>query len=332
MNTSTSEDAYWLGIDLGGTKILAEVYDDKLKLVASKRRKTKAELGQEAGLDRLLKTGADAVKDAGIDPAKLRGVGLGCPGVLNLKTGVLVKAPNLGWKDVEIQSILKKEFKVPAFAVNDVDAGTFGEFTCGAGKGAETVMGVFPGTGIGGGLIYNGTIYQGKHWSCMEIGHLHVQPDGPLCGCGRLGCLEAVAGRLAISTAASAAVMRGQAPWLQKEVGSDPADIRSGALADAIKNGDQVIERIVRQACSALGSVLGGMVNLLAPDVMVIGGGLPEAMPDLYLKAISTSMEPKIMHALQKTCSLKIAELGDHATALGAAAWARRSISTLTKT
>ncbi|MEX2606249.1 MAG: ROK family protein [Kiritimatiellia bacterium] len=332
MSTSTSEDAFWLGIDLGGTKILAEVYDDRLKLVGSKRRKTKAELGQKAGLERLLKTGGDALKESGIDPSNLRGVGIGCPGVLNLKSGVLVKAPNLGWTDVAIQSILHKKFKVPAFAVNDVDAGTFGEFSRGAGKGAATVMGIFPGTGIGGGLIYDGTIYQGKQWSCMEIGHLQVQPDGPLCGCGRLGCLEAVAGRLAISTAASAAVMRGQAPWLRKQAGSDPADIRSGALADAIKNGDQVIERIVRQACAALGSVLGGMVNLLAPDVMVIGGGLAEAMPDLYLEAVSTAMEPKIMNALQKTCTLKIAELGDHATALGAAAWARRCMSSLTKT
>jgi glucokinase len=327
MSTSTSEDAYWLGIDLGGTKILAEVYNDQLKPVGSKRRKTKAELGQEAGLERLLKTGQDALKDSGIDPSKLKGVGIGCPGVLNLKTGVLIKAPNLGWNDVEVQSILKKEFKVPAFAANDVDAGTFGEFICGAGKGAATVMGIFPGTGIGGGLIYEGNIYRGKTGSCMEIGHLQAQPDGPLCGCGRLGCLEAVAGRLAISTAASAAVMRGQAPWLQKNVGSDPANIRSGALADAIKNGDQVIEQIVRQACTALGNVLGGMVNLLAPDVMVIGGGLPEAMPDLYLEAISAAMEPKIMNALQKTCSLKIAKLGDCATSLGAAAWARKQVT-----
>jgi len=315
---------HWLGIDLGGTKILAEVYDDDFHLMGSQKRKTKAELGQEKSLERLIQTGLDALEEAGCAPESLSGVGIGCPGVLNLETGTLIKAPNLGWKHVPVEKLLEDAYRAPVTAANDVDAGTFGESVCGAGRGAGTVLGVFPGTGIGGGLVYNGTLYQGKKWSCMEIGHLQAVPDGPLCGCGRRGCLEAVAGRLAVSTAASAAVLRGQAPWLQKHAGSNAANIRSGAIAEAIANGDTVIETIVRQACAALGQVLGGMVNLLAPDCMVIGGGLAEAMPDLYVEAVSEAMQPKIMDALKSTCTLKIAELGDHATALGAAAWARK--------
>ena len=324
MSKQKSEQTYWLGIDLGGTKILAEVYDQDFKLIGSKKRKTKAELGQEAGIERLIKTAYDALKNAEICKEQLCGVGIGCPGVLNLQTGVLIKAGNIGWYDVPIKEMLEKEFGVPASVANDVDAGTFGEYICGAGKGASTVFGIFPGTGIGGALVYEGKIFTGTKRTCMEIGHFQVVPNGAQCGCGRRGCLESVAGRLAISTAASAAVIRGQAPWLSENVGSDPALIKSSTLAEAVANGDKIIEQIIIDACNALGEALGGVVNLLAPDIMVIGGGLAEAMPELYKKHIWNAMQPKIMDALQGSCKLRIAKLGDHATALGAAAWVRQ--------
>jgi len=316
----------WLGIDLGGTKILAEVFDSNWKSLGIKKKKTKAELGQKIGVERVLETGRLALEEAGVDPGDLGGVGIGCPGVLNLQTGTLVRASNLGWEKVPMKRLLEKAFGCPAAVANDVDVGTYGEYTRGAGKGARTVLGVFPGTGIGGGLVYEDNIFRGKKWTCLEIGHIQVIPDGPRCGCGKKGCLEAVAGRLAISTAASAAVLRGQAPWLQANVGSDPAQIRSGALADAIEHGDEVIQDIVRQAFHTLGEALGGMVNLLAPDVLVIGGGLAEAMPDLCLETVETAMQPKIMEALKQVCRVRIAKLGDHASTLGAAAWARHEV------
>ncbi|MGA0334053.1 MAG: ROK family protein, partial [Kiritimatiellia bacterium] len=233
MSKQKSAKTHWLGIDLGGTKILAGVYDQDFKLVGCKKRKTKPELGQEACLERLMRTSQEALQDAKIEKEQLGGVGIGCPGVLDLESGILVKAPNLGWIDVPVQKLLEKEFGVPAAVTNDVDAGTFGEYRCGAGKGGSTVFGIFPGTGIGGALIYGGKIYRSKTGSCMEIGHLQAIPNGPLCGCGRNGCLEAVAGRLAISAAASIAVVRGQAPWLQEHAGSDPVNLRSGTLAAA---------------------------------------------------------------------------------------------------
>lgn len=320
---STSPDA-WLGIDLGGTKILAEVYDADFNLLGSKKRKTKAELGQKEGVQRLLRTGRDALEDAGIKTGQLKGVGIGCPGVLNLDTGVLVRAPNLGWKDVPIRKLLSDEFGCPAAEANDVDAGTFGEWANGSGKKARSVLGVFPGTGIGGALVYEGSIYRGQQWSCMEIGHMQAVENGLLCGCGRRGCLETVSGRLAISAAAAMCAIRGQAPWLRENVGTDVTNIRSGALAQAVSKGDTAVETVIRNACETLGCVLGGVVNLLAPDVVVIGGGLAEAMPELYLKTVRGAMKPKIMESLQDCCTVRIAQLGDHATSLGAAAWAMK--------
>jgi len=320
---SDPQQTYWLGIDLGGTKILAEVFDSEWKCVGSEKAKTKAEEGQEATLARLLKAGQTALAAAGIPPGKLGGVGIGVPGVLDPRSGLLIQAPNLGWKNLNLAELLSKTFGAPAHVANDVDAGAYGEAVLGAGKGARCVLGVFPGTGIGGGLVVDNEIFCGSNRSCMEIGHIQALPNGPRCGCGRQGCLEAIAGRLAISAAASAAVLRGQAPWLLANAGSDPAKIRSGMLAKAIENGDTAVRDIVEQACDALGGVLGDMVNLLAPDVIVIGGGLAEALPELYGKRVEKAMRPRVMKALEDVCKIRIAKLGDHATSLGSAAWAR---------
>jgi glucokinase len=320
-----STPAHWLGIDLGATKILAEVYDSDWKRVGAKKRKTKADEGQEKGLERLIRTAQDAIADANLPAGALAGVGIGCPGPLDLEKGLLISSANLGWENVPLRRLLEKTFSVPAAVANDVDVGTFGEAVAGAGKGARTVLGVFPGTGLGGGLIYEGRIYRGKNASCLEIGHMNVLPDGPRCGCGRTGCLEAVASRLAIATAASAAVLRGQAPWLKANAGSDPANYRSGTLAEAIQNGDTVIRQLVEDACDHLGRALGGVVNLLAPDVIVLGGGLIEAMPDLMVKRVSAAMEPRVMKAYSGTCRVTAAALGDHAATLGAAALAKQT-------
>ena len=321
--SAASSKPYWLGIDLGGTKILAGVYDNDWKLAGTKKRKTKAEEGQSKGLERLIRTGIDALTEAGVAPEDLGGVGIGCPGPLDLSTGTLLSAANLGWKDVPLRKILENAFKVPAAVANDVDTGTIGEARHGAGKGARSVLGVFPGTGIGGGFVYEDRVLQGRSQSCLEIGHMTAVIDGPLCGCGRRGCLEAVAGRQAVSLAAAGAVLRGQAPWLQANAGSNPADLRSSTLAKAIENGDQVIRELVELAAGHLGRSLGDVVNLLAPEVVVLGGGMIEAMSDIMLPVIRQSMRTRVMDAYTDSYRLKTAALGDDAVTLGAASLAK---------
>ncbi len=320
---SEAAGTFWLGIDLGGTKILAEVYDEGWRRLSEVKVRTKGEEGQEKVVKRLLDAGREALKQAKVEKGGLRGVGIGVPGVLDPAAGLVVEAANLGWKNVALRGILEKAFGAPATVVNDVDAGTYGEAVMGAGKGARCVLGVFPGTGIGGGLVLEKRIHQGTNRSGMEIGHIRAMAEGPRCGCGRQGCLEAVAGRWAISSAAAAAALRGQAPWLLANVGSNPVDIRSGVLAKSIANGDTAVREIVEQACDLLGGVLGDLVNLLVPDVIVVGGGLAEAMPDLYRKRLEKAIKPRVMKGLEGTGTVRLAKLGDHATALGAAAWAR---------
>jgi glucokinase len=323
--TESQTDACWVGFDLGGTKMLAAAFDSSFKVLGRKRKKTRGHEGSEAGLKRIIECIDGALKDGDVGRPQLRGIGIGCPGPLDLDRGIVFEAPNLGWSNVKVKDTLQNEFGCPVALLNDVDAGVYGEYRFGAGKNARCALGVFPGTGIGGGCVYEGRIIRGKVSSCMEIGHIQVMPDGPLCGCGQRGCLEAVASRLAISAAAAQAVYRGQAPNLRKIAGTDLSDIRSGALADSIAAGDKVVEKIVRDAAGQIGTAVGGLVHLVSPDVIVLGGGLVEAMPKLFAEAVEKSVKAWVLPSFVNSFKVQTAKLGDDAAAMGAAAWARET-------
>lgn len=322
------EDRVWVGFDLGGTKMNAVLFDRKFEAVARRKKKTRGAEGATAGVERIRASIEKLLEEGGSNPSKLGGIGVGCPGPLDLDEGIILAAPNLGWKDVPLKKILEKEFGCPVSICNDVDAGVYGEYRFGAAVGGRTVLGVFPGTGIGGGMVYEGRIFRGKKSSCLEIGHMPVVMDGAVCGCGRRGCLETVASRLALSAEIAKAAYRGQAPHLLRVAGTDLANIRSGTIQEAIEAGDEVVEEIMRDGAKHLGTALAGTVNLLAPDIIVLGGGLIEAMPKLYLDEVAKSLAKHVMPAYLKTYELKVAKLGDDAGSMGAAAWTRYCIET----
>ncbi|MFQ5734340.1 MAG: ROK family protein [Planctomycetaceae bacterium] len=317
----------WIGFDLGGTKMLAAVFDDGLKQLARKRKKTRAHEGVEGGLDRMKSLIRDVLDEAKLTIDDVSGIGVGVPGPLDLNVGVVREAPNLGWVDVRLADLLQKEYGCPVVIANDVDLGVYGEFRCGAAKGSRCVVGVFPGTGIGGGCVYEGKILRGKTMSCMEIGHIPVIPDGPLCGCGLRGCLEAVASRLAVSALAAAAAFRGQAPYLQKKTKTTLSEIRSSTLATAIKNGDAAVEGILKTAADYIGRGVATIVHLIAPDVIILGGGLVEAMPELIRKEVEKNARRHILSSMQDTFKVVLAELDDDAATTGAAAWVQRTLA-----
>jgi glucokinase len=322
MTMKKTTNRAWIGFDLGGTKMMAVVLDDAARVLATRRRKTKGEAGAKAGMARVMETIDEALAEAKVDRSRLAGIGMGVPGMLNLNTGLLKLAPNLGWRDVPLRTALTRRFHVPIAVANDVDAGVFGEYRFGAARGSRCVVGVFPGTGVGGGCIYEGRILRGKTGSCMEIGHVPVIPDGALCGCGRRGCLETVASRLGIAAELAQAVYRGEAPQLQKLAGTDIAAIRSGIIREAMEAGDRVVESIVRHAARLIGRVLVGTVHQLAPDTIVLGGGLVEEMPKLFVGEIAETLDKGVTDAFRGSFKVKAARLGDYATAMGAAALA----------
>jgi glucokinase len=320
------DNKHCIGFDLGGTKMLAVVFDPSFKAVARSRKKTQAHEGQKAGLQRMTLTIRKAWKGAGMEGRQPAALGVGIPGPLDPVRGIVFDMPNLGWSKLPLKKQLEATFGCPVSLLNDVDAGVYGEYRFGAARGARCVIGVFPGTGIGGGCVYEGQVLMGRGRSGFEIGHVQVVPDGPLCGCGRRGCLEAVASRLAIGSAAATAAFRGEAPHLLELAGMDLAKIRSGVLAASIKAGDRAVEQIVRTAASWLGVGIANAINLLTPDVVLLGGGLVEAMPELFREEIEKSARARVMPAFSDIFQVKLSELGDDAVAKGAAAWALQGV------
>ena len=325
MANKSKRGKYWLGFDLGGTKMMATVFDSNFKIVASQRAKTKPQDGARAVLNRVIETIKAAIAGAKLKPSALGGIGVGCPGPLDLDRGIIIEAPNLGWKNVHLKDTLEKAFSCRTVIANDVDAGAYGEYRFGAARKARCALSVFPGTGIGGACVYEGHLLRGKTSSCMEIGHIQVQSMGRVCGCGQRGCLETVASRLAIASEAAAAAYRGEAPHLASMAGTDVADIKSGALAKAIDEGDEVVERIVHNAARHLGTAIASVVNLLAPDVIVLGGGLVEAMPQLFVGEVRKTVEARAMKSFTRSLKIAAAELGDNAAVMGSAALAAAS-------
>ena len=319
--TDSTEDRYWVGFDLGGTKMLATVFDSDFKLIGRERKKTRGHEGADSGVERMVRSVNDAVEDAGLKVSQIGGIGVGVPGPVDMLHGIVIETANLGWKNVPLRKMLGKHFDCPIAVLNDVDAGVYAENRFGAAKDARCVVGVFPGTGIGGGCVYEGKILTGRHSSCLEIGHIPLMPDGPLSGFGAAGTLEAVASRLAIAAEAAQAAYRGQAPHLLKIAGTDISNIKSGVLADSIKNGDSMVEAIVRKAAGHIGTAISGVVNLLCPDIVILGGGLVEAMPKLMVDSVRESAFEYMMPSLRDSFRVAAAELGDYATAMGVAAW-----------
>jgi glucokinase len=320
---TSSDDRYWVGFDLGGTKMLATVFNSDFEVVGRERKKTRGHEGPKSGVERMIRSVFEAVKDTKLDLSQICGIGVGVPGPVDMQQGIVIETANLGWHNVPLSEMLGEHFDCDIAILNDVDAGVYAENCFGAAKGARCVVGVFPGTGIGGGCVYEGKILTGQHSSCMEVGHVPLLTGGPLSGFGHRGTLEAVASRLAISGEAAQAAFRGQAPHLMKNAGTDISNIKSGALADSIKAGDQAVEAIVRKAAVHMGTAIAGVVNLLCPDVVVLGGGLVEAMPELIIESVKEGAMEFLLPSFRESFHVVAAELGDYATVQGAAAWVR---------
>ncbi len=312
---------YWVGCDLGGTKFMAAVFDDQFKVLSRIRKKHKSGRKVGDGISCIGNAIDDALSAAGLGINRVKGIGFGAAGFLDLERGIILHAPNLGWRKLAIQHELQSRFAVPVSLLNDVDAGTYGEYRLGAARRARCLVGVFPGTGIGGACIYDGHLIRGKTASAMEIGHICVQPNGNLCGCGRFGCLETVASRLAIASQIAAAAYRNDTPELRKLVGTDVADIRSGVIAAALHAGDPVVDKIVRHAARRIGAAIVTPLHLLAPDTILLGGGLVEQMPDLFVNEVRDVLQHEGITSFVKDLNVRAAALGDDAVVKGAAAF-----------
>lgn len=314
-----------IGVDMGGTKILAAVVGADGTILGTAKVPTKAEKGAAAVIDRIARSVQKAIDKSGVAPDSIQALGIGAPGPLDPATGVVIFAPNLGWRDVPLKTELETRTGFPTFVDNDVNVGTLGEHVFGAGRGVQNVVGIFVGTGIGGGIILNGELFHGASKTAGEIGHIVVKAGGPRCGCGTRGCLEALASRTAMTKQFQKAIGQDkQASVLSELTGGDLRTIRSGVLAKAVRLNDKLTLKVLKRATKYLGVGIGSIVNFLNPEMIVLGGGVVEALDDTFLARIRAAAE---RYALPNTLSgvqIVRAALGDDAGILGAAALARQ--------
>jgi glucokinase len=313
-----------LGIDIGGTKILAAVIDRQGHVVARAKNRTKVEEGAQAVINRVVGTAQQALQGAEITAARVQCAGAGAPGPLDSVAGVVLEAPNMGWKNVPLAQILADQLGIDTWLSNDVNAGTWGEYQLGAGRDVRSCLGVFVGTGIGGGIIINGELYEGAGGVAGEIGHMCLDLKGPLCGCGQRGCLEALASRTAITRDIWAEIKSG-AKSKTLDAKSKGGQIRSKQLLKALADGDKVVTNVLERAARCLGIGLASTANLINPEKIVLGGGVVEALGEKYLKIVRAAFEARAFKSVLASTHIVQAQLGDDAGVLGAALLARRA-------
>ena len=318
-------NSYVLGIDLGGTKIDAALFDESYNIVGRHRDKTEAWRCDEEVFQRIVGVASAAIKSAAVDPAQITAFGIGSPGPLDPDTGYIINTANLPFKNFPLGPRLSEEFQRRVVVHNDVDAGVYGEFRRGAASGAQNVLGVFIGTGIGGGLIINGGLYNGFSKNAGEVGHIVIKAGGPRCGCGNRGCMESLASRIAIARDIKKAIKRGARSKLARHAGKGNELLSSKDIKKAYDDGDQLVRKIVHRAARYLGIGLGSLVNVLGPEMIVLGGGVIEAMGEDFMARIDRAMR-KIAFEFSAT-NLRVvkAQLGDDAGVIGAATLARES-------
>jgi glucokinase len=280
----------------------------------------------QAGVARISELIRETFSDAAISIDAMRTLGIGCPGPVDMDNGIVNVAVNLGWKNVSLASMLEDELNCPVSILNDVDAGVYGEYSVGAAVGARSVVGIFPGTGIGGGFVYEGKILRGKRLSCMEIGHTRIASSNRSSGVDMTGTLESEASRLAIAAECAKLAYRGEAPSLLKSVGTDISQIRSKVLASAVREGDKAVERVIRQAAQTVGYAVVNVIHMLSPEIIILGGGLVEALHEIYLDEVNKVTRKSVLDCYKDTFSVKLATLGDDAGAMGAAIWGTQRV------
>lgn len=315
---------YALGIDLGGTKVLASIVNVTTgEVIASVRKRTKADKGQDFISKRTVELASQVISEAKLpDDAEIVAIGVGAAGQIDREKGVILDAPNLGVHNLNLSELLGKEFSKPVAVGNDVEVATVGELYYGSGRGYKNFVCIFVGTGIGGGIVQNGHMYTGESGTAGEIGHVTIDAGGRLCGCGNRGCLEAYASRTAITKAIMAEIHHGRSSVLADEAAQQlkqgEAIIRSGLLANAIKQEDALTIEVVTEAADYLGYGLGSVINFYNPECIILGGGVIESIDLLFERASSRGLTIALSQPARETKILRT-KLGDFSGVVGAA-------------
>jgi glucokinase len=315
----------FLGIDLGGTKIIAGLVERSGRILAREYCETQAAAGPAQVIDRLIEATTTVLASQSIELSEVNAIGVAAPGPIDAASGTVTAPPNLpGWHDVPLARLIQSRISLPTYLENDAAAAALAEFTFGAGRGCQHMIYVTASTGIGGGYVLNGRLYQGAVGAAGEIGHMTLLPNGPLCGCGNRGCLEALASGTAIARDARERVSRGVPTLIAELVNGDLTKISAKVVAQAADDGDIEAQEILQEALGYLGVGVANLVNLFNPEIIVIGGGLTN-MGERLFETVRRVIDRRAFPISAHTVRVRPAQLGSDVGLLGAAAVAMTS-------
>lgn len=306
-----------IGIDVGGTNVKIALVDSDGKIGYSNTIPTRAEMGYEYTINNMKQAIRDLMTETKLSAKDIEGIGFGLPGQVDFKSGIVRLITNIpGWVEIPLAKMIEDEFHIPTRIDNDVRCAALGELNFGAGKGCENLICITVGTGIGSGLIINGKLVRGASNAAGEIGHIKLQMhDGPICGCGDTGCLEAFASGPSIVAMAEEYILGGKSTKY-REMANGGA-ITPFIAAEAAKAGDPVARRIFTRMGEYIGIGMASVVNLLNPERIIVGGGVADA-GDILLNPLKETIKNRAMKIAGETVQVVPAQLGNTAGVIGA--------------
>ncbi len=311
-----------IAVDMGGTNIRTGLFTSPEK---PQRRRTETHCGilsPQEMIDKVILEVRSIVQEEGLDLCKVKGVGVGFPGHLDFKRGVTLTSSNLPqWENISLRDILEERLKIPVSLDNDANLGALAEHRFGAGTGTRNMIYVTVSSGIGAGIIIDGKIYRGSWGKAAEIGHTSLDINGPLCACGQRGCLMAVASGIGIANLAKGAVRKGKKTLIGDLVQNDFTRINAEVIAEAARQGDKFAENLLEQVQIYLGTGLANLIQILDPEMIVVGGGLCEAK-ETFLESVIEITTCKLPEQLRPFVRIVHTALGSDSGIIGAASLA----------
>ncbi len=309
---------YYVGIDLGGTNIVAGVVDEEYNIIAKASTKTNCPRPEKEIADDMAKMALQAVKNANLDISDIEWIGIGTPGIANSTTGIIERANNLGFVNTPMVKYISESIDKPVFIENDANAAAYGEYVAGAAKGAKNAVCITLGTGVGGGIIVDGKIYAGSNFAGAEIGHTVIEVDGAQCSCGRKGCFEAYSSATGLIRMSKAAMAQFPESIMNK-MAEEKGKVTARTSFDAMRAGDKPAKDVVDKYIKYLAAGITNTINIFQPDVLCIGGGVCNEGDPLLLPVKALVEKEDFASNSAKRTEIVIAKLGNDAGIIGAA-------------
>jgi glucokinase len=322
LRMSENVDELILGVDLGGSKILAAVVRSGGEMLSSDESTTRATEGREIVIRSIIDSANNAIEQAGCTIAGISAIGIGAPGISNPEAGILFTSPNLpGWRNVLLRDIIQNRLDKQTFLINDANAAALGELHFGAAQGAHNFIYITLSTGIGGGVVINDRVYTGAIGIAGEVGHMTIDDNGPLCNCGNKGCWETLASGTALAREAKRRIKEGAKTSIVKYSGGDLEKVTAQMIHSAAEQGDKLAKDLIARTGYYVGVGIANLINIFNPELIIIGGGLSNIGDMLLKPALKEAAERSYKEAFQAV-RFAPAGLAGNSGVLGAAAYA----------